>query len=118
MPAGQPAPQKVLLRRTRRGPQRNRFLRWGKLWLKQSPARTREGVPGQGIEDGEVRERTILSWDRSQAMYTGTLIKELMAIVEHSEARIRDANPENELERWYSSQHQNVHVDADLVGVA
>jgi hypothetical protein len=51
-------------------------------------------------------------------MYTGTLIKELMAIVERSEARIRDANPENELERWYTSQHQSMHADADLVGVA
>ena len=53
-----------------------------------------------------------------RAMYTGTLIKDIMAIVERSEARIRDANPENELERWYASQHQSVHVDADLVGVA
>jgi hypothetical protein len=51
-------------------------------------------------------------------MYTGTLIKDIMAIVERSEARIRDANPENELERWYASQHQSVHVGADLVGVA
>lgn len=51
-------------------------------------------------------------------MYTGTLIKELMAIVERSEARIRDANPQNELERWYASQQQNVNIDADLVGVA
>lgn len=51
-------------------------------------------------------------------MYTGTLIKELMAMVERSEARIRDANPENELEHWYASQHRSVHVEADLLGVA
>lgn len=51
-------------------------------------------------------------------MYTGTLIKELMAIVERSEACIRDANPENELERWYAAQHQAVPADADFVGVA
>ena len=51
-------------------------------------------------------------------MYTGTLIKDLMAIVERTEARIRDANPESELERWYASQHQGARVEADLVGVA
>jgi hypothetical protein len=94
--------------------------RWGKIVGEVSPARTREGVPGQGIqsgiashERGEKRNRT-----GARAMYTGTLIKEIMAIVERSEARIRDANPENELEHWYASQHQSVHVDADLVGVA
>ena len=51
-------------------------------------------------------------------MYTGTMIRDLMAIVERSEARIRDANPENELERWYATQHQVARVEADLVGVA
>lgn len=51
-------------------------------------------------------------------MYTGTLIKELMAIVERSEAGIRDANPENELERWYAAQLPAVQADADFVGVA
>jgi hypothetical protein len=51
-------------------------------------------------------------------MYTGTMIKELMAIVERTEARLRDAKPENELERWYAAQHQVVHVEADLAGVA
>ena len=56
--------------------------------------------------------------NRSQPMYTGTLIRELMAMVERSEARVRDANPENELERWYASQHQGVRVEAELVGVA
>lgn len=51
-------------------------------------------------------------------MYTGTLIKELMAIVERTEVRVRDANKENELERWYAAQHQIVRVEAQLVGVA
>ena len=51
-------------------------------------------------------------------MYTGTLIKDLMAMVERAEARIRDANPENELERWYAAQHQSVRLETDLVGVA
>ena len=51
-------------------------------------------------------------------MYTGTLIKELMAMVERSEARVREAKPENELERWYAAQ-QTARVEAaDLVGVA
>ncbi len=51
-------------------------------------------------------------------MYTGTLIKDLMVMVERTEARIRDANPENELEHWYATQHQSVRLDAQLVGVA
>ncbi len=51
-------------------------------------------------------------------MYTGTLIKDLMVMVERTEARIRDANPEHELEHWYATQHQSVRVDAQLVGVA
>jgi hypothetical protein len=51
-------------------------------------------------------------------MYTGTLIKELMAIVERAENRIRDANPENELERWYAAQRQSVPLEAAIVGVA
>lgn len=89
-------------------------LALGKIVGEVSPARTREGVPGQGISKMSEKE----SSTGVRAMYTGTLIKELMAIVERSEARIRDANPENELEHWYSSQHQSVHADADLVGVA
>ncbi len=51
-------------------------------------------------------------------MYTGTLIRDLMAMVERTEARIRDANPENELERWYAMQHQTVRYEPELVGVA
>ena len=51
-------------------------------------------------------------------MYTGTLIKELIATVERTEARILNANPDNELERWYSSQNQSALVEADLLGVA
>ena len=34
-------------------PQRDRFLRWGRLWVKEARhARTREGVPGQGFREG------------------------------------------------------------------
>ncbi|MGC2194045.1 MAG: hypothetical protein WA628_05175 [Terriglobales bacterium] len=51
-------------------------------------------------------------------MYTGTLIKELMTMVERSEARVRDANPENELEHWFATQHQTARLEADLLGVA
>ena len=51
-------------------------------------------------------------------MYTGTLIKDLMTMVERTEARIRDAKPENELERWYAAQHQTVRLESQLVGVA
>jgi hypothetical protein len=51
-------------------------------------------------------------------MYTGTLIKDLMATVERVETRIRNANPENELERWYASQHQTSRFEPELVGVA
>jgi hypothetical protein len=51
-------------------------------------------------------------------MYTGTLIRDLMAIVERTEARIRDANPENELEHWYATQHQTLRYESELVGVA
>jgi hypothetical protein len=51
-------------------------------------------------------------------MYTGTLIKDLMSMVERTEVRIRDANPENELEHWYAAQHQAVQFDGNLVGVA
>jgi hypothetical protein len=72
-------------------------------------------VPGQGFKTQRCSE---FKEDRSKAMYTGTLIRELMAIVERTEARIRDANKENELERWYATQHQIVRVDSELVGVA
>jgi len=32
----------------------------GQIGVEVSPARTREGVPGQGIEDGEAQQRTNL----------------------------------------------------------
>ncbi len=56
--------------------------------------------------------------DRSQAMYTGTLISELMAVVERTEARVYNNERESELERWYASQHSHAVVDAELLGVA
>jgi hypothetical protein len=51
-------------------------------------------------------------------MYTGTLINELMMVVERTEARVHDVTPDNELERWYATQHQSMLVEADLLGVA
>ena len=51
-------------------------------------------------------------------MYTGTLISELMAVVERAEARVYSTEVENELERWYSNQHSRAVVDAELLGVA
>jgi thiamine biosynthesis lipoprotein ApbE len=51
-------------------------------------------------------------------MYTGTLINELMAVVERTEARVRTNERDSELERWYASQHSTVVVDAELLGVA
>jgi hypothetical protein len=53
-----------------------------------------------------------------RAMYTGTLISELMAVVERTEARIYNNERESELERWYASQHSYKVVDAELLGVA
>jgi hypothetical protein len=51
-------------------------------------------------------------------MYTGTLISELMAVVERTEARVYNNERESELERWYTSQHAHAVVDAELLGVA
>jgi hypothetical protein len=51
-------------------------------------------------------------------MYTGTLIEELMKTVERAEERLREADPEIELEHWYATQHQTTRVNADLLGVA
>jgi hypothetical protein len=51
-------------------------------------------------------------------MYTGTLISELMAVVERTEARLRNTERDSELERWYASQHSTATVEAELLGVA
>ena len=51
-------------------------------------------------------------------MYTGTLISELMAVVERTEARVYNNERQSELERWYASQHSHAVVDAELLGVA
>jgi hypothetical protein len=51
-------------------------------------------------------------------MYTGMLINELIATVERTEARVRNADEDNELERWYASVHTPALVEADLLGVA
>jgi hypothetical protein len=51
-------------------------------------------------------------------MYTGTLINELIATVERTEARVLNANADHELEHWYASQNKPALVEADLLGVA
>ena len=51
-------------------------------------------------------------------MYTGTLIEELMRTVERAEERIREADPEPELEHWYATQNPTARLGADLLGVA
>jgi len=51
-------------------------------------------------------------------MYTGTLISELMAVVERVEARVYNTEIDSELERWYANQHPKAVVDAELLGVA
>ncbi|HMK22906.1 MAG TPA: hypothetical protein VK466_11275 [Terriglobales bacterium] len=51
-------------------------------------------------------------------MYSGMLINELIATVERVEARVRNTDEENELERWYASMHTPALVAADLLGVA
>ena len=50
-------------------------------------------------------------------MYKGTLIDELISIVERAEERARETDSRAELERWYAAQHQT-RVQADLLGVA
>ena len=51
-------------------------------------------------------------------MYSGMLINELIATVERAEARLKNVEENNELERWYASVHTPVVVEADLAGVA
>jgi hypothetical protein len=51
-------------------------------------------------------------------MYSGMLINELIATVERTEARMRNADEDNELERWYVSVHTPVLAEVDLLGVA
>jgi hypothetical protein len=51
-------------------------------------------------------------------MYTGTLISELMAVVERTEARVYNSERDSELEHWYASQHSPALVEAELLGVA
>ena len=101
--------------------------------MKGSPARTREGVPGQGFRDGiashKRAKQIFLPISRCRpgenqgrtgvkAMYTGTLIDELTKTVERAEAHVREANQETELERWYAAHHQRALVEAELLGVA
>jgi hypothetical protein len=98
------------------------------------PARTREGVPGQGFRDGiacHKKGETKKSYrsldavpERNQgrtgvkAMYKGTLIDDLTKTVERAEAHLHETNQEAELERWYAAHHQRALVEAELLGVA
>ena len=51
-------------------------------------------------------------------MYSGMLIHELIATVERTEDRVKNAENDNELERWYANMHTPALVEADLAGVA
>ena len=51
-------------------------------------------------------------------MYTGTLINDLMTVVERTEKRAMSADRDNELEYWYATQHTPAFIEADLLGVA
>jgi hypothetical protein len=52
-------------------------------------------------------------------MYTGTLIEELISVVERAEEHVRELDPETELERWYTTAHSNnPRVQPNLAGVA
>jgi hypothetical protein len=51
-------------------------------------------------------------------MHKGTIIADLIAAVERAEQHAREANQENELERWYAAHHQTVQLNPELLGVA
>src|SRR5579883_3351122 len=71
------------------------LLRWGRMWVKENPARFREGVPGQGFRDGIASHRkgkssgsrhlsvpsrrAMQGGTGVRAMYSGMLIDELIA---------------------------------------
>jgi hypothetical protein len=104
------------------------------MWVKENPARFREGVPGQGFRDGIASHRkgkssgsrhlsvpsrrAMQGGTGVRAMYSGMLIDELIATVERVEFRVKHAEEDNELERWYASAHTPAPVEADLAGVA
>lgn len=51
-------------------------------------------------------------------MYSGMLINELIATVERTEARVKNVDDDNELERWYANMHTPAPAEANLLGVA
>ena len=50
-------------------------------------------------------------------MFTGTMIEDLIAIVERAEARARD-HERTEIELWFASAQENAKHDSKLFGVA
>src|ERR1700757_3849786 len=55
---------------------------------------------------------------RLRAMYTGTLIEELIAAVERAEEHARQSAQAQSLESWYATAHSHAEVQPDLLGVA
>ena len=51
-------------------------------------------------------------------MHKGTIIADLIAAVERAEQHAREAEQDNELERWYANQHLKPVLEAELLGVA
>jgi hypothetical protein len=50
-------------------------------------------------------------------MYTGTMIEDLIAMVERAEARARNLEM-REVEPWFASAQENANHDSKLFGVA
>jgi hypothetical protein len=52
-------------------------------------------------------------------MHKGTIIADLIAAVERAEQHAREAEQDNELERWYAAHHQqSMQYNRELIGVA
>jgi hypothetical protein len=52
-----------------------------------------------------------------RAMYTGTLIDELMKAVERAEKRALDTEPSTEWQHWYATQEPTLCGEAGFLGV-
>jgi len=62
--------------------------------------------------------REITVGRESKAMHKGTIIADLIAAVERAEQHAREAEQDNELERWYAAHHQTAQYNRELIGVA
>ena len=51
-------------------------------------------------------------------MYTGTLIEELIAVVERAEEHARETSQAQTLESWCATVHSHGEAQPDLLGVA